>query len=89
LGVGYAYANAKGVARNLKAAEFWWLEAAKADNVDAEFGLGTLYYFGIDGKPNYREAAKWFLKAAEHGNAQAKTYIELMKQNGQFDSKTL
>ncbi|WP_455707544.1 hypothetical protein [Mesorhizobium sp. ORM8.1] len=41
------------------------------------------------GKPNYPEAAKWFLKAAEHGNAQAKTYIELMKENGQIDSKAL
>ncbi|TGS52052.1 sel1 repeat family protein, partial [Mesorhizobium sp. M1D.F.Ca.ET.183.01.1.1] len=58
-------------------------------NVDAEFSLGTLYYRGIGGKPDYPQAAKWFLKAAEHGNAQAKTYIELMKQNGQLDSKTL
>ncbi|MGX8008226.1 hypothetical protein ACVDG8_004040 [Mesorhizobium sp. ORM8.1] len=65
------------------------MAAAKTGNADAKFSLGKLYFLGVRGKPNYPEAAKWFLKAAEHGNAQAKTYIELMKENGQIDSKAL
>ncbi|MGX9182472.1 sel1 repeat family protein, partial [Mesorhizobium sp. BHbdii] len=70
-------------------AEFWWLAAAKTGNADAEASLGMLYYRGMDGKPNYAEAAKWFFKAAAHGSPSAKTYLEMMKENGQIDSKLL
>ncbi|CDX19612.1 hypothetical protein MPLDJ20_110260 [Mesorhizobium plurifarium] len=65
------------------------LQAARTGNVTAELNLGKLYYSGIGGKPNYPEAGKWFVKAAGHRSEEAKAFLQLMKQNGQFDSKTL
>ncbi|ESZ71324.1 hypothetical protein X727_08990 [Mesorhizobium sp. L103C119B0] len=84
-----AQARGRGIAKDEKSAEFWLLEAAKAGNVEAELNLGKLYYTGIGGKPNYPESAKWFSTSASHGNAEARTFLEMMKEKGQFDSKTL
>jgi hypothetical protein len=45
-----------------------WQSAADAGDADAQFGLGTLYEFGLAGLPqDYKEAAHWYeLSAAQH-----------------------
>ncbi|RWN57829.1 hypothetical protein [Mesorhizobium sp.] len=85
----YAYANGEGIARDHKSAEFWWLAAAKTGNVDAEASLGMLYYRGINGQPDYKEAAKWLLKASSHGHPAVQIYLDMMKEDGLLDTKTL
>lgn len=41
---------------------------ALAGDTDAQFNLGQMYRKGEGGAPqNYKEAVKWFKKAAEHG----------------------
>ena len=42
-----------------------------------------LYYKGIGVPQDKVEAAKWFLKAAEQGNAEAQLNIGLMYDNGE------
>lgn len=46
-------------------------------NASVQFELGLAYYNGTIGdKPNYEKAVKYFRKAAEHGNADAKEALE-------------
>ena len=46
-------------------------EAAEAGDPDAELRLASMYYRGEGMEQDYREAAKWYRKAAEQGNAEA------------------
>jgi len=48
-------------------AAFWFLQAAKRANADAQYNIGRLYYEGKGVRRDYRKAAKWFLASAEHG----------------------
>ena len=66
--VGECYANGKGVLKNVKAAEKWYLEAANENNPNSAFRLGLMYSNGVLGKINKIEAAKWNLKAASQGH---------------------
>ncbi len=46
-------------------------KAAEQGDADAQFRLGTMYYFGRGVPKDHREAAKWFMKVAEQGHADA------------------
>ena len=50
-----------------KQAAFWYKEAAKGGDADAQYNIGRLYYDGKGVRRDYRKAAKWFLASAEHG----------------------
>ena len=45
--------------------------AAKQNNAEAEYVLGTLYFDGIGVPKNFEKAASWFGKAASHKHAKA------------------
>jgi TPR repeat protein len=42
------------------------LQRAQSGNAEAQFSLGLCYHFGYGIAANHEEAAKWYLKAAEH-----------------------
>ena len=55
---------------------------AEFGDVSAQLELGLLYRNG-DGVPrNYKEAVKWFMKAAEKGNESAQLYLGEMYTKG-------
>lgn len=52
------------------------IRKAESGDVEAQFELGWNYYYGASGfDKNEDEAAKWFLKAAEQGHAEAQNNI--------------
>lgn len=58
------------------------LDAEQGDS-DAQFELGMGYYYGQgDVRKNYKEAAKWYLKAAKQGMPEAELEIGLMYGEG-------
>ncbi|MHC2519034.1 peptidoglycan-binding protein [Bradyrhizobium diazoefficiens] len=77
-GLGYAYKNGKGIARNAPLAITWLKRSAENGYSKAEFALGGIYLSGDKdaGVASDRAAAEaWFRKAAEHGNAEAKSQL--------------
>lgn len=55
---------------------------AERGDLAAQFNLGTAYSIGMNGPPNFQEAAKWYLKAAEQGHAYAQHQIGLFYFHG-------
>jgi TPR repeat protein len=47
------------------------------------FLLGSMYYQGAGVPQDYVEAAKWYQKAADHGDSDAQTKLGNMYENGQ------
>ena len=52
--------------------------AAEQGHAYAQFNLGNCYYNGLGVVQNYEEARKWYGKAAEQGNAEAKQALSVM-----------
>lgn len=80
--VGYYYAYADGVQRDIKEALKWLNKAAAKGNVKAESTLGALYRDGVNHpatvwelKRDPKQAEKWFRKAAAKGDAAAMNYM--------------
>jgi TPR repeat protein len=83
--VGLAYYNGDGVAEDVVEGAKWFRRAAEKGNVDAQWNLGMAYYgdkskgmlsrrslaekLGIGIYDAARQAAKWWLLAAEQGHA--------------------
>ena len=55
---------------------------AKPDNAKALHNLAVLYAEGIDGKPDYPSAAKWFRKAAGYGIADSQYNLGILYARG-------
>lgn len=61
----------------------WYLRAAEAGSIDAQYKAAVMYYDG-DGIPADKgEALRWFLKAAESGNVDAQFYAGTMYYKGE------
>ncbi len=66
----YRYGN--GVERDLQEALKWYKAAAEKGEMDAQYCLADMYYFGRDGvEKDLQEALKWYRAAAESGNRSA------------------
>ena len=52
--------------------------AGEAGNAKALHNLAVLYAEGIDGKPDYQTAAKWFRKAADYGTADSQYNLAIL-----------
>src|SRR5262245_37864158 len=48
-----------------------WLQSAESGDVDSQTNVGEIYERGLGVAPNFTEAAKWYQKAADKGNARA------------------
>ena len=63
-----------------------WQSAANRNDPDAEFGLGSLYEFGVgDLKQSYKQADYWYRKAAALGNIEAQYRLALIWATGGDD----
>lgn len=82
--------NGRGVTTNRAEARKWFLAALEPIRIAANSGtawaqadMGSYYEDGIIMDVNYREAATWYLRAAEQGYAGAQTNLGVMYANGQ------
>ena len=56
--------------------------AGEAGHAKALHNLAVLYAEGIDGKPDYLSAAKWFRKAADYGIADSQYNLGILCARG-------
>ncbi|HAU5736605.1 TPA: sel1 repeat family protein [Providencia stuartii] len=60
--------------------------SAELSDKDAQFNLGLMYYQG-DGVPvSIEQAQKWFMRAAEQGNAYAQYNLGWLMQKGEVEN---
>jgi len=56
---------------------------AEARDADAQFNLGVMYYQGLGVEQDFKEAVKWYQKAADQGFATAQSNLGFMYRQGQ------
>ncbi|MGA8261001.1 MAG: cytochrome c oxidase assembly factor Coa1 family protein [Arenicellales bacterium] len=66
-------------------AKHWLTLAAKQDNAEAEYNLGSMYYNGWGGPRDYVEAAKWYERAAFNHNSGVSSNGDAQLQLGVID----
>jgi TPR repeat protein len=81
--VGVAYANGRGVKKDVAEAVKWYQKAADQGYGNAAFNMGLLYKNGRDVPKDEAEAVRWYRKAAEQGFADAQNNLGLAYANGQ------
>jgi TPR repeat protein len=55
---------------------------AEAGDAESQYELGLRYYHGTDVSQDYREAIKWYTKAAEQGHALSQLNLGMMYDEG-------
>src|SRR5262249_34293128 len=60
----------------------FYLAAGEAGHAKALHNLAVLYAEGIDGKPDYQTAARWFRKAADYGVADSQYNLAVLYTRG-------
>ena len=78
-----SYAAGKNVAKDLKAALYWFEKSASAGQPNAQTSMGWAYmsdYLGL--APDYKLAMEWNLKAANQGFGEGSSNIGLLYENG-------
>lgn len=86
--IAHLYAAGKGVRRNLKQAELWYLKAANRGYSDAQYDLGILYLNGAPGIfADKSKAEYWLSRAAESDHALAKAELEKMSDGAVSDEE--
>src|SRR4051812_31161848 len=72
------------VSNRLAVAKLEKLKAkAQSSAPETQFNLGLMYARGDGADQDFREAAKWFLKAAERGDTRAQATLGVMFANGE------
>ena len=77
--LGVMYANGKGVPKDYKEAEKWYIMSAKNGNSNALFNLGVMYNNEKAPKDNLYIAYAWLSAAKENGHEQAEKSLEIVK----------
>jgi localization factor PodJL len=70
------------VKKHVDAARRLYLTAAEAGHAKAMHNLAVLHAEGMEGKPDYQTAAKWFRKAADHGIADSQYNLGILYARG-------
>lgn len=69
-------------ARNLKEAQRFYAWAAEQGNVRAMHNLGVIYSQGLDGRPDWDNAIKWFRKSADMGQTDSQYNLGVIYARG-------
>ncbi len=75
-------ANAAYLAGNYQKAFRIFKPLAEEGSAEAQYNLGSMYFFGQGLPQDYKEARKWYRKATEQGNANAQYQLGFMYTNG-------
>ncbi len=57
----------------------WYRKAADAGNIDAQYAIGYMYNLGYGVKKDYKEAVRWYQKAAAQGDTYAIEALERLQ----------
>ena len=68
--------------KNLVTARDFYLAAAAKGNGKAMHNLAVLYAEGVDGTPDYPNAAHWFREAADHGVTDSQYNLGILYARG-------
>ncbi len=60
----------------------WYIAASGKGHAAAMFHIGAMYYNGEGVEKNYAESIKWYEKAAEKGHIEAKSLLQLLREQG-------
>lgn len=86
--IGWAYANGKGVKKDLNKAEEYYLEAAKKGYIKAYYNLAWFYYKNNNTKTldiielNYEKARKYIEEGVKYGDSDCINLLGIFYQNG-------
>lgn len=87
--MGLLYAQGLGADQSYKEAVKFWTMAANKSSPEASLALGRTYSQGREGvEKNPAEAAKWFRKAGEAGNAEAQAELAGLYERGEGVAKS-
>ena len=82
IALGWAYANGRGVPRDIAEAVRWFRRAAEQGVANAQYALGAMYDNGQGVVQDDAEAVRWYRMAAEQGFAEAQYNLGNMYANG-------
>ncbi|KAI8887997.1 HCP-like protein, partial [Backusella circina FSU 941] len=68
--------------QNYEMARIYFEMAAKKGNIDGDFGLGDIYFYGLEVNKDSKKAFEHYKIAAEGGLQQAQRALGMMYQNG-------
>ena len=81
--LGICYYNGEGTTKNVNEAVRWWLMAGEGgeESDEPEYLLGLCYWNGEGGlQKSYKEAVKWWQKAARHDHPEAKNALKKLDE---------
>ena len=58
------------------------IQVVRANDADDAYKTGLKYYYGDGATQDYKEALKWFTKAADQGDAEAQYNVGVMHEHG-------
>ena len=70
-------------------ARFYWEPMARKGDCDAQFRYGTLYFLGAGVPQDYEETRRWWLAAANQGQAFAQAMLAIMHAHDVASIKTV
>ncbi|KAG0231919.1 hypothetical protein BGW41_002002 [Actinomortierella wolfii] len=77
--LGWMLETGRGVPKNATEALWWYRKAAEQGDATALFSLGRAYEEGLLGlRSNLPQARAYYIKAAQHGHAEAKERLQFM-----------
>lgn len=86
LRLGLLYYHGHGVRESDAEARQWFERAARQNNADAQFHLGSMYAYGLvergHGEDHDRQAAQWYFEAARQGHAEAQYSLGILFLTG-------
>jgi serine/threonine-protein kinase len=84
--LGDMYAGGRGVEKSEREALKFYYQAAEQKLAAAEFNVGYYHEMGRGGvRRNYRTAADWYRRAAEHGSTAAQAQLETLRGKGRIE----
>jgi len=61
----------------------WCRRAAAVPDVDAQYYVGWMYYYGRGAEQSHQQAFRWYQAAAQAGHEKAQVFLGLMYRRGQ------
>ena len=85
LGESYAYGQ-RGLDQDFEQAVYWYREAAKQENAEAQYDLALMILQGLGTERNVSQAEKWLKKAEQNGFRAATKKLKEIEKWKQFVS---
>ena len=77
------YRDGIGVSKNDQEAFKWFSLAAKQNDPEAQYNVGTMYAKGKGVQQNMQEALIWMKRAAEQGDQEAQAFLDDFSKSAQ------